>query len=381
MNSSGKMTNSGLQMSRRIRRTPFTDKAESHGVSGFTVVNHTLLPKGYQKTIEEDYWHLREHVQIWDVACQRQVEIVGPDAAKLIQMLTPRDLRSLRVGQCFYVPIIDDNAGMINDPVLLKLANTKFWLSVADSDLLLWAKGLAVGFGLDVEIFEPDVSPLAVQGPKAEALMTDIFGNQILDIPFFGFKAIPMFGNDQVIARSGYSKQGGFEIYLHGSHFGNELWDLIWKAGQSHNIWPGSPNLIERIEGGLMSYGNEFNISNNPLECGFEHLCCFTDEISYIGKDALKKILLSGPAKKICGIKFGGPKTSACTVPYKVFSESMEIIGEITSAIYSPRLATNVGLGMLKSKYTEIGQAVLVSTSPGKYLDGAVSKLPFDEGS
>ena len=375
------MTNSGLQMSRRIRRTPFTDKAESHGVSGFTVVNHTLLPKSYQKTVEEDYWHLREHVQIWDVACQRQVEIAGPDAAKLTQMLTPRDLRSLKVGQCFYVPIIDDNAGMINDPVLLKLDNNKFSLSIADSDLLLWVKGLAVGLNLDVDIFEPDVSPLAVQGPKAEALMTDIFGDQILDIPFFSFKAIPIFGKDQVIARSGYSKQGGFEIYLQGSHFGNELWDLIWKAGKPYNICPGSPNLIERIEGGLMSYGNEFNRSNNPLECGFEHLCCFTDEINYIGKDALKKILADGPVRKICGIKFGGPETSACTVPYKVFSESAELIGEITSAIYSPRLATNVGLGMLKSKYTEVDQAVLVSTSPGKYLGGVVSKLPFDEGS
>jgi len=375
------MTNSGLQMSRRIRRTPFTDKAESHGVSGFTVVNHTLLPKSYQKTVEEDYWHLREHVQIWDVACQRQVEIAGPDAAKLTQMLTPRDLRSLKVGQCFYVPIIDDNAGMINDPVLLKLDNNKFWLSIADSDLLLWVKGLAVGLNLDVDIFEPDVSPLAVQGPKAEALMTDIFGDQILDIPFFSFKAIPIFGKDQVIARSGYSKQGGFEIYLQGSHFGNELWDLIWKAGKPYNICPGSPNLIERIEGGLMSYGNEFNRSNNPLECGFEHLCCFTDEINYIGKDALKKISVDGPVRKICGIKFGGPETSACTVPYKVFSESAELIGEITSAIYSPRLATNVGLGMLKSKYTEVDQAVLVSTSPGKYLGGVVSKLPFDEGS
>ena len=375
------MTNNGLQMSRRIRRTPFTDKAESHGVSGFTVVNHTLLPKSYQKTVEEDYWHLREHVQIWDVACQRQVEIAGPDAAELTQMLTPRDLRSLKVGQCFYVPIIDDNAGMINDPVLLKLDNNKFSLSIADSDLLLWVKGLAVGLNLDVDIFEPDVSPLAVQGPKAEALMTDIFGDQILDIPFFSFKAIPIFGKDQVIARSGYSKQGGFEIYLQGSHFGNELWDLIWKAGKPYNICPGSPNLIERIEGGLMSYGNEFNRSNNPLECGFEHLCCFTDEINYIGKDALKKILADGPVRKICGIKFGGPETSACTVPYKVFSESAELIGEITSAIYSPRLATNVGLGMLKSKYTEVDQAVLVSTSPGKYLGGVVSKLPFDEGS
>jgi len=374
------MTESGLQMSRRIRRTPFTDKVESHGVSGFTVVNHTLLPKGYQKTVEEDYWHLREHVQIWDVACQRQVEIMGPDAATLVQMLTPRDLRNLRIGQCYYVPIIDDDAGMINDPVLLKLDDTKFWLSIADSDVLLWAKGLSFGLGLDVNILEPDVSPLAVQGPKAEALMSDIFGDQILDIPFFGFKFISIFGTDQVVARSGYSKQGGFEIYLRGSHFGNELWDLVWNAGRPYNICPGSPNLIERIEGGLMSYGNEFNRSNNPLECGFEHLCCYDDEINYIGKSALKKISCNGPEKRICGIKFDGTKTVACTTPYKVFSESTELIGQITSAIYSPRLETNVGLGMIKSSYTDIGQPVLVSTSPGKYLGGVVSKLPFDKG-
>ena len=373
------MTESGLQMSRRIRRTPFTDKVESHGVSGFTVVNHTLLPKGYQKTVEEDYWHLREHVQIWDVACQRQVEIVGTDAPTLIQMLTPRDLRNLRVGQCYYVPIIDDNAGMINDPVLLKLDDTKFWLSIADSDVLLWARGLAVGLGLDVDVLEPDVSPLAIQGPKAEALISDLFGKQILDIPFFGFKNISIFGTNQVIARSGFSKQGGFEIYLRGSHFGDELWDLIWNAGQSYNICPGSPNLIERIEGGMMSYGNEFNRDNNPLECGLGHLCCFADEINYVGKAALKKISKNGPVRKICGIKFEGPKTTACTVPYKVFSESSEFIGEITSAIYSPRLKTNVAIGMLGSNYTNIGNSVLVSTYPGQYLNGMVSKLPFDE--
>lgn len=373
------MTESGLQMSRRIRRTPFTDKAESHGVSGFTVVNHTLLPKGYKKTVEEDYWHLREHVQIWDVACQRQVEIVGTDAPRLVQMLTPRDLRKLRVGQCYYVPIIDDNAGMINDPVLLKLDDTKFWLSIADSDVLLWARGLAVGLGLDVDILEPDVSPLAVQGPKAETLISDIFGEQILDIPFFGFKIIPIFGTDQVIARSGYSKQGGFEIYMRGSHFGNELWDLVWNAGQAYNISPGSPNLIERVEGGLMSYGNEFNRDNNPLECGFEHLCCLADQINYVGKDALKKISKNGPVRRICGIKFEGPETGACTVPYKVFSKSSKLIGEITSAIYSPRLKTNVGLGMLGSNYTDIGSSVLVSTYPGQYLNGVVSKIPFEE--
>ena len=218
----------GLHMSRRIRRTPYTSKVEQAGVRGFSVVNHTLLPKAFQPSVEEDYWHLREHVQLWDVACQRQVQIQGPDAAKLVQWMTPRDINQALVGDCFYVPIIDADAGLINDPVMLKLAEDKFWLSIADSDVLLYAMGLALGRDMDVQICEPDVSPLAIQGPKAEALLAKLFGEQVRDIGFFKFGWIKFKGTHQLIARSGFSRQGGFEIYLEGGHLGADLWDFIW---------------------------------------------------------------------------------------------------------------------------------------------------------
>ena len=263
----------GLNMSRRIRRTPYTDRVEQAGVRGFSVVNHMLLPKAFQATVEQDYWHLREHVQLWDVSCQRQVQITGPDASALVQWMTPRNIARAKVGDCFYIPIIDAQGGMINDPVMLKLAEDRFWLSIADSDVLLYALGLALGRGWDVEVSEPDVSPLAIQGPKAEDLLAGLFGAHIRDIGFFKYGWIDFQGTKQLIARSGYSRQGGFEIYLDGGHLGSALWDAIWDAGQAHHITPGCPNLIERIEGGLLSYGNEFTRENNPFEIGHGKFC------------------------------------------------------------------------------------------------------------
>lgn len=206
---------------------------------GFSVVDHMLLPKAFARSVEEDYWHLREHAQIWDVSCQRQVEIGGKDAARLVQWMTPRDIAKARVGQCFYVPLVDETGGMINDPILLKLAEDRFWLSIADSDVLLWAKGLALGAGMAVSVEEPDVSPLAVQGPRAEDLMAAVFGEEIRAVKFFRFAEFEFRGTTQIIARSGYSKQGGFEIYLNGGALGPALWDSIWEAGQAFDIAPG----------------------------------------------------------------------------------------------------------------------------------------------
>ena len=246
---------SSLFVSRRNRRTPFTDRVEAHGVTGYSIVNHTLLPKSFGRSVEEDYWHLREHVQIWDVSCQRQVEIRGKDAKKLVQWMTPRNLNRSETGQCLYSPLIDENAGMINDPVILKRDEDWYWLSIADSDVLLWAKGLALGMKMEVQIQEPDVSPLAVQGPKAEKLMTRVFGESISRLPFFRFGIFPFEGRNLVIARSGYSRQGGFEIYLDQTELGGKLWDTLWEAGKDLEVSPGCPNLIERVEGGLLSYG------------------------------------------------------------------------------------------------------------------------------
>lgn len=366
----------GLNMSRRLRRTPYTDRVEQAGVRGFSVVNHMLLPKAFAPTVEEDYWHLKEHVQIWDVSCQRQVQIEGVDAEKLVQWMTPRDVSNVKVGDCLYVPVVDENAGLINDPVLLKLANNKFWLSIADSDVLLYAKGLALGAGLDVTVTEPDVSPLALQGPKAEALLADVFGEHVRDIGFFKYDWIDFNGSKQLIARSGYSKQGGFEIYLQGSHLGTELWDTIVHAGEPYSITPGCPNLIERIEGGLLSYGNEMTRANNPLEIGLDQFCSLEKPVDCIGMDALLKVYREGISRQIRGVLFDGADCPTCAVPWPVRVKDVQV-GQITSAARSPRLKQNVGLSLIDKNYWEAGQSVCVECVDGTTRDGVVCSLPF----
>ena len=375
-----------LNMSRRIRRTPFTNKVEECGVSDFTVVNHMLLPKGFKNTIEEDYWHLREEVQVWDVSCQRQVQISGPDAAKLVQKMTPRSIKKMETGKCFYIPIIDENAGMINDPVLLKLDDDMFWISIADSDILLWAKGIALGSGYNVEIVEPDVYPLAIQGPKSEDLLISIFGEDIKKLKFFNFKVFDFLGTKQIIARSGYSKQDGFEIYFKGfeTHFneielGEKLWNIIWDHGQKFNISPGCPNLIDRIEAGLMSYGNDFTRENNPLECNLEKYCKQEDDHDFIGKDALRKIQSEGIKQQMRGIIFDGEPCKPTGVPLPVYSKNNKKIGQIASGIYSPRIKKNIGLSMINRDFWDFGNEVFINTFNGKNRKGIITSLPFPD--
>jgi len=377
-------SNIKLNMSRRIRRTPFTGKVESCGVSDFTVVNHMLLPKGFKNTVEEDYWHLSKHVQIWDVSCQRQVQITGPDALKLVQLMTPRSLNNMETGKCFYIPIIDENAGMINDPVLLKLDDDMFWISIADSDILLWAKGLALGSNFDVQIKEPDVYPLAVQGPKSEELMCRVFGDEIKKTKFFNFRIFDFKGTKQIVARSGYSKENGFEIYFKGfeNYFdsvelGEQLWETIWNAGEDLNISPGCPNLIDRIEGGLLSYGNDFTKENNPLECNLDKYCNTNEDHNFIGKKALRKIQSEGIIQKMRGVIFDGSPCTATGKPLPILSEKKEKIGQIASGIYSPRISKNIGLSMVLKDHWEIGKNIIVDTLDGKFRNGIITTLPF----
>lgn len=367
----------GLNMSRRIRRTPYTDRVEAAGVRGFSVVNHMLLPKAFQPSVEQDYWHLREHVQVWDVSCQRQVQITGPDAARLVQWMTPRDISKAKTGDCLYVPLVDHKGGLVNDPVLLKLAEDRFWLSIADSDVLLYALGLALGAGMRVQIEEPDVSPLAVQGPKAEDLMASLFGDAIRDIGFFKFAHFDFEGIRQIIARSGYSRQGGFEIYLEGGHLGPLLWDRVWEAGEPFNITPGCPNLIERIEGGLFSYGNEMTRENSPLELGLAKFCALDGSVECLGLAALQDLAHRGVSREIRGLRFAGGPVPTCSTPWPVMVADRQV-GQITSGIWSPRFSENVGLSLIDRGYWDIGQKVSVHTPDGAARDGRIVALPMD---
>nr|WP_217356780.1 dimethylsulfoniopropionate demethylase [Ruegeria arenilitoris] len=350
-------------MSRRLRRTPFSDGVEATGVKGYTVYNRMLLPTVFE-SVEADYRHLKTHVQVWDVACERQVELRGPDAARLMQMLTPRDLRGMLPGQCYYVPIVDETGGMLNDPVAVKLADDRWWISIADSDLLLWVKGLANGYRLDVLVDEPDVSPLAVQGPKSDDLMARVFGDRVRDIRFFKFDMFQFEGRDLAIARSGYSKQGGFEIYVEGSDIGMPLWNALFAAGEDLQVRAGCPNLIERIEGGLLSYGNDMTDDNTPHECGLGKFCNTHTAIGCIGRDALLRVAKEGPVQQIRPIAIEGDAVPPCDRPWPVYGGGKRV-GQVTSATWSPDFQTNVSIGMLRLSHWDPGTQVEVETPSG----------------
>ena len=294
--------NYSIAKSRRLRSTPYTSRIEKQGVSSYTIYNHMLLPASFG-SLEESYSHLKEHVQVWDVAAERQVEISGKDSSKLVQLMTCRDLSKSKIGRCYYCPIIDDNAGLVNDPVVLKLDENRWWISIADSDVILFAKGLAIGNKYDVKIFEPNVDIMAVQGPKSFKLMEKIFGKKILDMKFFGFDYFDFEGSKHLIARSGWSKQGGFEIYVENTESGLKLYDEMFKVGKEFNVKPGCPNLIERIESALLSYGNDMDNNDNPLECGFEKYVNLESNINFLGKDKLIKIQKNGISRKLMGLK------------------------------------------------------------------------------
>jgi dimethylsulfoniopropionate demethylase len=366
-----------LHVSRRQRATPYSQRVEALGVSGFSVVNHTILPKGFARSIEADYWHLKSAVQLWDVGCQRQVELRGTDAARLAQLMTPRDLRDARVGQCLYAPMIDENAGMLNDPIILKLADDRFWFSISDSDVLLWAKGLAFGMGLEVAVDEPDVWPLAVQGPGADDLVARVFGEQVRDIGFFRFEKCDFRGHPLVVARSGFSKQGGFEVYVDDFSLGADVWDALWQAGEGLDLAPGCPNLIERIEGGLLSYGNEMTRENNPLECGLEKYCRLDGDLEFIGDQALIGIAARGHRREIRGLLFDGDPCPACQHPWPLAIDNRQA-GYVTSAIWSPRFERNVALAMLERDYWNAGTRVALSAGDGSLREGVVCELPME---
>ncbi len=367
------MTPPFLSISRRTRRTPFTDRVTAAGVKAYTVYNHMLLPTVFN-SLEEDYFHLREAVQIWDVACERQVEVRGPDATRLVQLLTPRDLSNMPVGQCFYTPMVDETGGMLNDPVTLRLAEDRYWISIADSDLLLWVKGLAAGMRLDVAVIEPDVSPLAVQGPKAEDVVAAVFGDQARAIKFFRFAPMLLDGQEYIVARSGYSKQGGFEIYLQDSAYGNALWDAVVEAGAPHGIRAGGPNLIERIEGGLLSYGNDMTRENTPHECGLGKFCQTVDAIGCIGRDALIRVIMEGPQRMIRGLRIDAKGLPFTLEPWPVTAGGVPV-GQVTSSAWSPRLETTVAIGMIESAFWDAGTAVTVETPVGP-RDAEMVMLP-----
>ena len=368
------MSNQFVAKSRRLRSTIYSSRIEKQGVTSYTIYNHMLLPAGFEDSLEDTYNHLKNHVQVWDVAAERQIEIKGKDSYKLVQLMTCRDLSESKDGKCYYCPIIDEKGGMINDPVILKFNQEKWWISIADSDVMLFAKGLAIGKKFDVTISEPDVNIMAVQGPKAFNLLEKIFGKEILDLKFYNFKYFNFKDSKHLIARSGWSKQGGVEIYVEDSKSGLELYDLLFEAGKEYNVKPGCPHLIERIEGALLSYGNDMDINDNPFECGLDKFVHLENDIEFLGKEKLIKIKENGINKKLMGVKINLDKINLrSAIDLQIDNKK---IGEIRSAVFSPTFNMVIGIAMINKPHflTKDNFDIIIDN---KKYKGEICDIPF----
>ena len=360
-----------LVLSRRIRKTPFEERVFENGATAFTTYNHMPLAS-YYESAEADYHHLCEFVQIWDVSCQRQIEVSGPDALRLIELVTPRDVSKCQIGQCMYTPLVDEQGGMVNDPIVIKLAEDQFWVSIADSGVLFWLKGIAYGRELDVTVFEPDVSPLAIQGPMAEDLLVDLLGEEVRDIRFFWFKRFNLAGTEFNMARSGWSGQGGFEIYLEDAAKGLELWDAIWQAGEKYNIKAGCPNLIERIESGLFSYGSDMTQENNPYEAGLGRFFEDSKQAECMSSDALRAVAAEGVKMNLAFIAIDGDSVVSPRDTWDVLNESGDCVGFVTSLAYSPRYQTNLAFATVEAQENQPGNTLSVVLEGGKKCSATV---------
>ena len=312
---------------------------------------------------------------MWDVSVQRQTEIIGKDASKLVQLMTCRDLSKAKVGRCYYAPIIDHNAKLISDPVILKLADDRWWISLSDSDFELFAKGLAIGFKYDVNIFEAKVDIFSVQGPKSSNLMEKVLGPKIKELKFFGFDYFDFADAKHLIARSGWSKQSGFEVYMEHEKAGLALYDKLFEVGDEFNLKPGCPNLIERIESSLLSYGNDIDIGDNPLECGFDKYVNLDNDINFLGKEELRKVKANGITKKLMGVKINAKKILV-TGSIDMHDNSNNIIGELRSGAFNPTFNQVIGIAMVYKPYFQASKEIKINID-GKNCTGKLCDLPF----
>ena len=361
----------------QIRKSPFFDATVKWGAKDFSVYNHMYIPRDFGNP-EQNFWNLINDAILCDVAVERQVQIEGPDAGEFVQMMTPRDLSNMKVGQCKYVILVNQNGGVLNDPILLKVSEDKYWFSLADSDILFWAQGLAANANYNVEITEPDVSPLQLQGPKSRDIMIKIFGEQIADLKYYWFKQFTFNNTELIISRTGWSSELGYEIFLTDSKVGNELYEHIMKIGEPMGLKPGHTSTIRRIEGGMLSYHADMTINTNPLELGMDKFIDLDNDFDFIGKDALIKIKNNGIKRKQVGLYLDNKHMDGPNTRFWDLMHDDIMVGKITSAVYSPRLEQNIALAIVNINYSNLNQKLIVNDGNSEFNAMVVNKPFYD---
>ena len=359
----------------QIRKSPFFNGTVRWGATDFSVYNHMYIPRSFGDP-EQNFWNLVNDAILCDVAVERQVEIAGPDAAAFVQLLTPRNLSQCAVGQCKYVLITNEAGGILNDPVLLRLEENRFWLSLADSDVLMWAEGVATHAGLDVTICEPDVSPLQLQGPKSGDIMATLFGETIRDLKYYWLDHFELDGIPLVISRTGWSSELGYELYLLDGSQGEALWEKLMAVGEPMGLKPGHTSSIRRIEGGMLSYHADMDAHTNPFELGLDRLVDLEMPANFIGKAALKQVQQQGISRQQVGLELDGEPLPGPNTQFWPVAVNGEVIGKVTSAVYSPRLKKNIALAMVTIGHSAVGTTCTVQLT-GETRSGTIVPKPF----
>jgi len=348
----------------RVRKSPYFAATLRYGARSFTVYNHMYMPTGYTDPVTE-YRHLVEGVTLWDVACQRQVEISGPDAYRFMQYLTPRNMSRCGVGQCWYLLLTDERGGIVNDAVMLHLEEDRFWLSPGDGDVLMWVLGVAVDSGLAVDIHEPDVSPLQLQGPRAPYVIRELFGEAVLSLGYYGLVELTLDGMPLVVSRTGWSGELGYEMYLQDHRLGDRLWETVMEAGAPYGITPAAPSIIRSIEGGLLSYASDLRRCDDAFLVGVDKLVDLDQPDDFIGKSALRSIRDRGVARRLAGIEIEGAPMPGGNSEFWPATENGAELGHVTRCTYSPRLDRNIGYANLPVSHVGIGTPLVIVTEYG----------------
>jgi len=361
------------------RKSPYFEATKRAGCRSWGLYNHMLLPTLYDDPVTE-YWALLRDVTMWDVSVERCVEISGPDAFELTNLITCRDLTTCDVGQCKYVLLTASDGGIVNDPVLLRLAEDRFWLALADSDAMLYVAGVAAGRRMIVEIREADVAPMQVQGPKSKDVIGLLFGDRVRDLRYYWCTRTEVDGIPVVVSRTGWTGEVGYEIYLMDTARGDDLWRRVEEAGRPHGIRAIAPSEARRIEAGIFNYGSDMRIEDTPLHVsGLERLVETDQRHDFIGRDALARIAEEGVDRKLVGVEIGGgPMTDegALNDFWPVHEPGGDRLGRVTAGAWSPRLEKNVGFAWVPTSHAQAGTELEVHSPVGP-RQATVHDLPF----
>ena len=384
-----------MLISTRVRKSAYWHLAVEAGCWRCTVYNRMYHPRGYVKPEDGgamvEYDSLVNHVTMWNVAVERQIRVKGPDALKFTNYVITRDASRIEVMHGKYVILCNSKGGVLNDPILLRVAEDEFWFSLSDSDIMFFLQGVNHDKKFDVTIDEIDVAPVQIQGPKSVDLMADLVGDAVRDIPYYGLMEAKVGGRDCIISQTGFTGEKGYEIYLRNATlYADDMWNAVLEDGKKHNLRVIAPAHHRRIAAGILSWGQDLDAETYPFQCNLGYQVPRKKTADYIGKEALETMRAKMEAgdkpysNQLVGFKLGGKPIEEYAPDFWLISEDGSTpIGYLTSPWYSPELETNIAMGYVPYEKKDIGNKFKFHLpdeycdTPGQPVDGEIVEMPF----